>query len=153
MELVLSYAVPLLKIGAVFGLFALMIAFAFAIPHIFNLLRTMCEKIKSEQVSKRVFDALSKLEVVTKTITESAMGKFKDESLKALADGVITNDEIKAIVKSTTDDILLHISPDLNTLKNYFVGEKLNEFVFNAVTNYMTKLAKEKIGVPVPFGK
>lgn len=132
-----------LKIG---GLFLTIGGFVVTVWYLTGVLMTWAEKNKGSKISQRVFDAVEKLKMVTAILTGNAFNTLSKEAQVALADGVVTNEEVSTIIEKVTKDVITTLKPELPTLTKYFLGEGLESFVKNLVQKYIIDYAKEKLG-------
>jgi len=132
-----------LKIG---GLFFTIGGFVVTVWYLTGVLLTWAEKNKASKISERVFDAIEKLKMITSVLAGNAFNTLSKEAQHALADGVVTNEEISTIIDKVTKDVIASLKTELPTLTNYFLGEGLESFVKNLVQKYIIDYAKEKLG-------
>lgn len=132
-----------LKIG---GLFLTIGGFVVTVWYLTGVLLTWAEKNKGSKISQRVFDAVEKLKMVTAILAGNAFNTLSKETQVALADGVITNEEVSTIIEKVTKDVIATLKTELPTLTKYFLGEGLESFVKNLVQKYIIDYAKEKMG-------
>lgn len=141
-----SYGSTLLW-AAIIGLaIAILSILGFLLKPISLYIKALAEKHLSEKISSRVHDAIDKVEnVMIDLIT------LKQETIKRMAkeayqnDGVIDMAEVKEIAVELGNVAIKRLSPELNTLKNYFVGETFVEFVQDKIAAIVTQSVERLI--------
>lgn len=128
----------------IFGLLFFLCVGYFVTP-IFAYMKNLSEKVLGEKIGHRVNDALSKLEIVAKRCIMSTKEVYKDEIIKAAADGDISNEELSDIKDKISAEVMEIIKPELATLKKYVAGEFVLKFVTNTVQSYLVEWAQSKI--------
>ncbi len=132
-----------LKIG---GLFIGIGGFVVIVWYLSSVLSTWTEKNKGNKISQRVFDAIEKMKMVTAILSGNAFNTLSKDAQAALADGVVTNDEVAKIVEDVTKNVISTLKTEIPTITKYFLGEGLEVFVKNLVQKYIIDYAKEKLG-------
>lgn len=145
METVKSIAIALIGLVVLLGI-------GFLAFYFFKVMRILADKYLSEKVSLRVKDAIDKLEIVAKTTVEADIQLYEIELKKALVDGKLEQKELVDIADKLAKKTLEMIAPDLETLKKYFVGEGIADFVLNLVKKYIKETVFKKVSNQIdPF--
>lgn len=143
-----SYGIALLVALILSLIGALFAAAIYMVPTIIQFLKSLAEKNLSEKVSKRINDALVKLEAVIIDILNNQKDTLNKMAKEAMAnDGVIDKAEVKAMAKKLAEIAVTRITPDIETFKKYitgnalmdFVEEKIGAFVNQSVNNILEK--------------
>lgn len=116
-------------------------------PKFWDLIASYAETIKSEKIRVRLMDAIMKLRMVTDTLANSEQALLKAEMQKALADGKLETEEVKAIVKTMSAEAMRILTPETSTLKKYLTGDLLQPYIEKYVTSYLVDWAQAKLGV------
>jgi hypothetical protein len=136
---------------AIVGLIALL-GIGFLAFYFFKVLRILADKYLSEKVSLRVKDAIDKLEIIVRTTVEADIQLYEMELKKALSDGKLEQKELLDIADKLAKKTMGMIAPDLDTLKKYFVGEGIADFVLNLVKKYIKETVFQKVSNKIdPF--
>lgn len=135
----------ILKYGLLLLMGIVIISMPFILPSIFQILRNLAEKIKSEKISMRIKDALDKLYVTLDTLAQAEVSVYRAEVMKALQDGEITKEEVDQIANAVAKKALDILKPETETLRKYFAGEMLVDFVLPMATNYVVNAIKARI--------
>lgn len=132
--------------------FIVLLGAGFLSFYLFKVLRILADKYLSEKVSIRVKDALDKLEYVVKTVVDADIALYELELKKALSDGKLEQKELIDIADKLAKKTLELIAPDIETLKKYFVGEGISDFVLNLVKKYVKETVFKKVSAQIdPF--
>ena len=132
--------------------FVLLLVVGFLTFYLFKVLKSLSDKYLSEKISLRVKDALDKLQLVAKTVVESNIHLYEVELRAALSDGKLEQKELVAIAEKMAAKTMEMITPDINTLKKFVVGEGLADFVLNLVKVYIKDTVFKKVSAQIdPF--
>lgn len=135
----------LLKYGMLLLIGIVIVSMPFILPGLFQVLRNLAEKIKSEKISARINDAINKLDITLRTLAEAEVNVYRAEVLKALQDGVITKEEVDTIAQAVAKKAIEILKPETETLRKYFVGEMLFDFVLPMSTNFVVSAIRSRI--------
>lgn len=148
LPLLSTYGVALLVTIGLSLIGALFAAIIYMVPSVIQFLKTLAEKNLSEKVSRRINDALAKLEAVIIDILQNQKDTLNKMAKDAMAnDGVIDKAEVKAMAKVMAEIAVKRITPDIETFKKYITGnalmdyveEKIGAFVNESVNNILEK--------------
>jgi len=131
----------------------LLLAMATFLPFLVNILLKKAEQIKSEKVSLRVKDAIKKVSVVIATLVDAEGVVFKKNYLEAIKDGRIDDAEITKMVADVSAKALEILKPELDTLRKFFVGDMVLEWLTLTVKSYLVGVVQEKLAMQIPLIK
>ncbi len=137
-------AINILKI---LGLFVVVLGGGFVMFYITVLIKKLADKYGAEKISSRIYDAIEKMKMVVSVLSTNLLAKLSTETVKALADGVVTNDEIGNMLDELADEAMKTLGTELPTLSKYFLGENVKGFIKNLAKKYLVEYAKAKLGV------
>lgn len=152
--LISSYATTLLAatvIGLMISVIAILLMF---VAPLINFLKSLSEKHLSEKVSKRVNDALVKLENVLidlLTLQQNTIKRLAEEAYSN--DGKIDMIEVKNIAKEVAQIAISRLTPEVSTLQKYFAGDMLVDFVQDKVSAVITQSVEKVLTDKLLNGK
>lgn len=151
MYLMTEQILNFLKLG---GLFIAIGGFMLVVWYLTALIKSWADRNKGSKISQRIYDAIEKLKMVSSIMSSNMFEQLSKDAQKALADGVVTNEEVKTAVSNVTSEIMNTLKTELPTLTKYFLGEGLESFIKNLVQKYVIDYAKEKFGLKnIPLEK
>lgn len=131
----------------ILGLFISLVGGSFVLFYVAILIKRLADKYGAEKISARIYDAIEKMKMVVSVLSSNLFTKLSKETVNALADGVVTNDEIAHMLDEVTEEAMKTLSTELPTLTKYFLGENVKEFIKNLAKKYLVDYAKAKLGV------
>lgn len=137
----------LINVLKILGLFVGLGVSTFILYYAVVLLKKLADKYGAEKISARIFDAIEKMKMVVSVLSANSFTKLSTETIKAMADGVVTDDEIGNILDALADDAMKTLSTEIPTLSKYFLGENVKGFIKNLAKKYLVDYAKAKLGV------
>lgn len=149
-----SYATTLIAaviIGLMIAFLAILVMFT---SPLINFLKSLSEKHLSEKVSKRVNDALIKLENVLidlLTLQQNTIKRLAEEAYSN--DGKIDMIEVKNIAKEVAQIAISRLTPEVSTLQKYFAGDMLVDFVQDKVSAVITQSVEKVLTDKLLNGK
>jgi len=151
---IMSYATTILA-ALIIGLMLAFVAVGLMfVKPIINFLKSLSEKHLSEKVSKRVNDALIKLENVLidlLTLQQNTIKRLAEEAYSN--DGKIDMIEVKNIAKEVAQIAISRLTPEVSTLQKYFAGDMLVDFVQDKVSAVITQSVEKVLTDKLLNGK
>lgn len=131
----------------ILGLFIALVGGSFVFFYCVVLLKRLADKYGAEKISARIYDAIEKMKMVVSVLSSNLFSKLTKETTEALADGVVTNEEVGNMLDELADEAMKTLSTELPTLSKYFLGENIKGFIKNLAKKYLVDYAKAKLGV------
>lgn len=131
----------------ILGLFIALVGGSFVFFYCVVLLKRLADKYGAEKISARIYDAIEKMKMVVSVLSSNLFAKLTKETTEALADGVVTNEEVGNMLDELADEAMKTLSTELPTLSKYFLGENIKGFIKNLAKKYLVDYAKAKLGV------
>jgi hypothetical protein len=150
----MSYATTILAaliIGLMLAFIALCLMF---VKPFIKTINSFAEKHLSEKVSKRVNDALFKVENVLVdllTIQHNTIKKLADEAYQN--DGKIDMKEVAAIAKQVASIAIARLTPEVSTLQKYLAGDMLVDYIQDKVAAIITSSVEKFLNEKLLNGK
>jgi hypothetical protein len=136
-----------LNVLKILGLFIALVGGSFVIYYAIVLIKRLADKYGAEKISARIYDAIEKMKMVVSVLSSNLFTKMSEETIKALADGVVTNEEVGHLLDELADEAMKTLGTELPTLSKYFLGENVKGFIKNLAKKYLVDYAKAKLGV------
>lgn len=135
-----------LNVLKILGLFIALVGGSFVLFYCVVLIKKLADKYGAEKISARIYDAIEKMKMVVSVLSSNLFSKLTKETIEALADGVVTNEEVGNMLDELADEAMKTLSTELPTLSKYFLGENIKGFIKNLAKKYLIDYAKAKLG-------
>ena len=137
----------MLNVLKLVGLFIGLVGGTFIVFYAITLLKRLADKYGAEKVSARIYDAIEKMKMVVSVLSANLFNTMSKETVAALADGVVTNEEVGKMIDSVADEAMKTLGTELPTLSKYFLGDNVKGFIKDLAKKYLIDYAKAKLGV------
>ena len=115
---------------------------------VISYIRRQIEKVTGEKVSGRIFDAIEKLKMVCAVLSKNLMLTLSKDAMNALADGVVTNEEVAMAITNVTKEVMDTLKDEIPALTKYFLsGATIECFIKKLIQTYIFDFIKGKLGI------
>ena len=151
---VMSYGLTLIAAVVIGLMLAFIAVLLMLVKPVSAFVKSLAEKHLSEKVSKRVNDALAKVENVLidlLTVQHNTIKRLADEAYAN--DGKIDMKEISNIAKEVAAIALNRLTPEVSTLQKYLAGDMLVDYIQDKVAAIITSSVEKFLNEKLLNGK